>query len=326
MNESQLEILSEIVRAVKAGRRFLVVTHVRPDGDAVGSVLALTFMLRKLGREADAFCADPLPIGYDFLAGAEDIRHDVPDPSSYDVAITVDCGDFQRVGDEFAEAIARIPLLVNIDHHVGKSVFGHINWVQTSASSTCEMLYRLSSMLEVPLDADIASQLYTGILTDTGSFRFSNTNRDVLEIASRLVASGAQPSLIAQYVYDSGQPQRLRLLAKVLASVTFHADDRLAAAELSQRMLAETGTSHLDSEGFINELRSVRPVRLAMLFREGGNGMVHVSLRSKGDVDVAGFAHKYGGGGHRQAAAFRVAGNLEEVRSAFTTEALSYIA
>jgi bifunctional oligoribonuclease and PAP phosphatase NrnA len=323
MNESQT--ISEIVRAVRAGRRFLVITHVKPDGDAVGSVLALTFMLRKLGKEADAFCADPLPVGYDFLAGAEDIRNRVVDPSFYDVAVTVDCGDFQRVGDELAEAVARIPLLINIDHHVGESSFGQISWVQPSASSACEMLYRLCSPLGVPLDPDIATQLYTGILTDTGSFRFSNTNRDVLEIAATLVASGAQPSVIAQYVYDSGQPQRLRLLARVLATVTFHADDRLATAELSQKMLTETGTSHLDSEGFINELRSVRPVMLAMLFREGENGTVHVSMRSKGDVDVARFAQKYGGGGHRLAAAFHVSGGLDAVRSTFTSEALSYI-
>lgn len=323
MNESRT--ISEIVRAVRAGRRFLVITHVRPDGDAVGSVLALTFMLRKLGKEADAFCADPLPIGYDFLAGADDIRHDLSDPALYDVAITVDCGDFQRVGDRLAEAVSRIPLLINIDHHIAESSFGQISWVRPTASSACEMLYRLSSALELELDPDIATQLYTGILTDTGSFRFSNTNRDVLEIAAALVASGAQPPVIAQYVYDSGQPQRLLLLARVLSTVTFHAGDRLATAELSQKMLRETGTSHLDSEGFINELRSVRPVMLAMLFREGENGTVHVSLRSKGEVDVARFAQKHGGGGHRQAAAFHVSGGLDAVRSTFTTEALGYI-
>jgi len=187
------------------------------------------------------------------------------------------------------------------------------------------MLYDLSPAFPVALDDQIATQLYTGLLTDTGSFRFSNTTRRVLEIATALVAAGADPARIAQEVYDSASPQGLKLLARVLSSVVFLSGDRLATMVLTQRMFQETGTSPEDTEGFINYIRSVKPVDLAMLFRQEKNGMVHVSMRSKGRVDVAALARRYGGGGHRHAAAFRVSGSLERLRETFTGVALEYL-
>ncbi len=304
--------MPEVVDAILKGRRFFVATHVRPDGDAVGSLLALTFMLRKLGREADPFCENPAPPGYEFLKGAETIRHEAPELSSYDTAVSLDCGDFQRMGTKLAEAAARIPVLINIDHHISRSPFGQVCWVDTAASSTCEMLYDLSCGLPLALDADIATQLYTGILTDTGSFHYTNTNRKVLEIASALVACGADPAAIAHNIYDSAPPQRLLLLAAVLSTVRFLADNRLATAELSQKMFNDTGTSPADSDSFINELRSVKPVELAMLFREGDDGLIYVSMRSKGRIDVAAFAQKHEGGGASAGGCFQNAGKSRD--------------
>ncbi|MEM5790378.1 MAG: DHHA1 domain-containing protein, partial [Syntrophobacteraceae bacterium] len=174
-------------------------------------------------------------------------------------------------------------------------------------------------------DADLASLLYTGLLTDTGSFRFSNTNRRVLEVASMLVESGADPAHIAQQVYDSASPEKLNLLALVLGSVRFHARARLATAELTRAMLDSTSGSYADSDGFINHLRSVRTVDMAMLMREGDDGLIHVSLRSRNGINVARFAQRFGGGGHRLAAAFRLPGQLESVRSRLIGEAEAYI-
>ncbi|NSW86048.1 MAG: bifunctional oligoribonuclease/PAP phosphatase NrnA [Syntrophobacteraceae bacterium] len=325
MNEPENHNLNGIAAAIRQNRRFLVATHVRPDGDALGSLLGLTSILRKAGKEADPYCRDSLPPGYEFLDGADSVRHVCHDSSRYDAAILVDCGDFERVGTELADSIRPVPLLMNIDHHIADSPFGDLFWVETRASSTCEMLYRLSSSLGVPLDPAIATHLYTGVLTDTGSFRFANTSRSVLEIAADLVGAGARPAFIAQQVYDSASPRRLQLLARVLSTVSFLAEDRIATAELSQRMFEETATSPMDSEGFINELRSVKTVQMAILFREESNGMVHVSLRSKGNIDVASLAHKHGGGGHRQAAACRIRGSLHAVRSRFAVEAMSYL-
>jgi phosphoesterase RecJ-like protein len=326
MNElAQGRIIREIVSSIHEHKRFLIASHIRPDGDAVGSALALTFMLRKLGKQADPYCQDPVPPGQEFLPGVDLIRHALPVASSYDAAILVDCGEFSRVGSALSESIRQIPFLINIDHHVSKAPFGNIYWVEPSASSTCEMLYDLSLNLPLSLDPEIASQLYTGLLTDTGSFRFTNTTKRVLEIATSLVSAGAKPAYIAQQVYDSASPQRLRLLARVLATVSFFADDRLATAELSRKMFTETATSAVDSEGFINHLRSIKQVEMAMIFREEKDGPINVSMRSKGSVDVATFAQTYGGGGHRQAAAFRVPGTLETVRAEYTGKALDYL-
>jgi len=326
MNEPQIQNIHRISTAIRQHRRFLVATHVRPDGDAIGSLLALTFMLRKLGKEAASYSQDTVPPGLEFLSGASDILHRLPELSSYEVAIFVDCGELHRAGPVLADSIGVVPTLINIDHHVSRETpFGSYFWVEPSASSTCQMLYDLCADLPVDLDPDIASQLYTGLLTDTGSFRFSNTNRRVLEVAANLVAAGARPDFIAQNVYDSTSPEHLRLLAMVLATSAFFAGDRIATAELTRKMLQETGTTPMDAEGFINHFRSVRSVEMAMLFREEKNGMVHVSMRSKGPVDVATLAQKHGGGGHRHAAAFRASGDLRKLRREFTEEAMRYL-
>jgi bifunctional oligoribonuclease and PAP phosphatase NrnA len=325
MNESPLLLSHDILKVIRKYQRFLVATHVRPDGDAVGSLLGMTHILRKLGKTADPYCQDPVPAAQMFLRGSNEVRHRVGASAHYDAAVLVDCGGLLRVGDTLADSIRRIPILINIDHHMNEAPFGDVFWVNTSASSTCEMLYDICISLPLRLDPDIAAQLYTGLLTDTGSFRFSNTNQRVLEIAADLVAAGAQPAVIAEQVYDSTSPQSVQLLAKVLTSIRFFAAHRLATALLTQQMFEQTGTTPSDSEGFINHLRSIKTVEMAMLFREDKEGVVHVSIRSKGQVDVACFAQLHGGGGHRNAAAFRIRGSLEAVHSRFAQEAVDYL-
>jgi phosphoesterase RecJ-like protein len=256
---------------------------VRPDGDAIGSVLSMTHLLHRLGKKADPYCQDPVPTAYRFLPGAGLIGTRVLQPARYDVAILVDCGDFLRVGTGLAESIGQAPFLISIDHHIAHDSFGNIYWNDTSASSACEMLYGLCLSLPIALDADLATTLYTGLLADSGSFRFSNTNQRVLEMAANLVAAGADPAFIAEQVYDSTSVESLRLLA------------------------------------------TVKAVEMAMLFREGTDGKINVSMRSKGKADVASFAQRQGGGGHRHAAAFEVSGTLPAIRSRFTQEALTYL-
>lgn len=325
MNNGQDRAMRDVAEVVERCDRFVVATHVRPDGDAIGSVLAMTYMLRKLGKTADPYCQDAVPPALAFLPGSSEIRHHLNKPDHYAAAVLVDCGSYLRVGDDLAKSIRAIATVVNIDHHVNDAPFGNPYWVDSTASSTCEMLYRLGAHLRLALDADIATQLYTGLLTDTGSFRFSNTNQTVLQIAASLVAAGAQPAYIAEQIYESASAESMQLLARMLATIDFAADNRLATAELTQQMFKETDTTPVNSEGFINHLRSVKSVELAMLFREDANGKIHVSLRSKGDVDVAAFARRFDGGGHRRAAAFRVAGSLQRTRVEFTRQALAYL-
>jgi phosphoesterase RecJ-like protein len=327
MNRQNHERIPDILEALNSRGRFLIATHVRPDGDAVGSVLAMTFILRHMGKEADPYCQDSIISSHEFLPGSSQIRHKVETPEIYDAAIMVDCGDYHRVGPALEGAILRIPYLINIDHHLNGAPFGDISWVSPVASSTCEMLYDLAESIPMHPDAQIATLLYTGLLTDTGSFRFSNTTERVLEIARHLVQCGAEPSYIAEQVYDSSSPQRIQLLARVLSTVEFHADDQLVTAELTQRMFTETDTTPADTESFINHLRSVRTARMAIIFREEADGVINVSMRSKGSVDVSSMARSFGGGGHYHAAAFRVRGSaLKEARSKFTREALKCLA
>lgn len=325
MSRTSNNALAGILDAIRSHDRFLVATHVRPDGDALGSLLAMVGILRGMGKKADPYSQDPASAAYSFLPGSDALRHTVSDLSSYDAAILVDCGDLHRVGYELEASVRRIPFLINIDHHLNDAPYGDVFWVVPEASSTCEMLYDLAQGIPLALDRNVATFLYTGLMTDTGSFRFSNTTERVLEIARDLVRCGADPSYIAEQVYDSSSPERLKLLTHVLASVRFLSRDRLVTAELSQKMLLDTSTSATDSESFINHLRSVRPVEMAMLFKEEKDGLINVSMRSKGNVDVASFAQRLGGGGHRHAAAFRVRGHLQDVRSQVTQKALEYL-
>ncbi len=326
MSEHDTLKIHEIISAFRNNERFMVATHVRPDGDAIGSLLSTKLILQRLGKKVDVYAQDRFPPEFDFLPDAREVGNKPLDSAGYEVAILVDCGDFDRVGDEFMAFIgAHVPFVINIDHHIPNKPFGNIYWTQPSASSTCEMLFDLCMSLSLAPDTGLASLLYTGIMTDTGSFRFSNTNQRVFEKISILVEAGADPAYIATQVYDSATPGKLKLLAQVLDTVEFHAGSRIATAQLTHSMISGSSASCMDSEGFINHLRSVKSVDLAILFREGGDGLVHVSMRSKEGIDVAKLAQRHGGGGHKQAAACRIQGSLRVIRPMFIGEAVSYI-
>jgi len=304
----------------------MVATHVHPDGDAIGALVAMKLILDRLAKKVDLYAQDPCPPELEFLPHVRDIRSKPLESVDYEVAVLVDCGDFERVGDELAEFIkARAPFLINIDHHIPDKTFGNIYWVEPSASSTCEMLFDLCMGLSLAPGADLASALYTGILTDTGSFRYTNTNRRVFEMVSFLVQMGADPAFIATQVYESATPENLKLLAQVLSTAEFHAGSRIVTAELARSMLPASSSSYMNSETFINHLRTVKSADLVILFRELSNGLIHVSMRSRAGIDVARLARRHGGGGHRQAAACRIAGTIQSVRSMFIDEAIGYI-
>jgi len=304
----------------------MVATHVHPDGDAIGALVGMRLILERLGKKVDMYAQDPCPPEFEFLPQVRAIRNKPLESADYGVAVLLDCGDFERVGEEIFEFInARGLFLINIDHHIPNKAFGNIYWVDPSASSTCEVLFDLCMGLSLTPDADLASALYTGILTDTGSFKYTNTNRRVFEIVSILVQMGADPAYIATQVYESATPESLRLLAKVLSTAEFYANSRIVAAELPLSMLPDSSSSYMNSEGFINHLRTVKSADLAILFRELNNGLIHVSIRSRVGIDVARLAKRHGGGGHKQAAACRIAGTIQSVRSMFIDEAIGYI-
>ncbi|SFN02062.1 DHH family phosphoesterase [Thermodesulforhabdus norvegica] len=305
---------SRVEAELFARERYLLLTHVRPDGDAIGSLLALALALEGMGKSVRPLCKDGVPGYLSFLPGADRVVTILPDNAAYDVVVYLDCGAEDRAGDEFLPARFPDSLIISIDHHLQENPFGHVFWIDSRASSTCEMLYHIFSDCGVSLTPDIATCLYTGISTDTGSFQYSNTNERVLRIAADLAAAGADPYYVSTQVYESASPARLLLLGRVLNTLSYHGGKAVAVARLTQKMIREVGADSDDSEGFVNMLRQVKPVKVAVLIKEDEEGgVVRVSLRSKNSYDVAAFSRCFGGGGHVNAAAFEMRGAIEDV-------------
>jgi len=241
------------------------------------------------------------------------------------VAVVLDCGELDRIGNA-AEALQQVEKIIHIDHHSSSDDFGQLNLVRPECSSTAEILYEIFQAIPASLSSEAAENIYTAILTDTGSFRFANTTARALDIAAEMVALGVTPDKIASEVYDSMSPERLQLLALSLNTLTLRANGRLATMQVSRRMLEETKTSVMDTDGFVNYPRGINTAEMAIFFREMDSGKVNVSLRSRGGLNVAEFARNYEGGGHHNAAAFRAEGSLTEVVEEVLAAAEEFIA
>jgi len=319
--------IKKIAHALTNGTSYLLVTHFHPDGDAIGALLALQAVLKGMGKKVVSFCEDGVPPTFRFLEGSQEVLNDIEHIPQLDAVTLVflDCGSIDRCGKSLTKLLNVANSIINIDHHVQEKPFGDIFWVKSSASSTCEMLFDIFCFMNIPLTPVVSTCLYTGILTDTGSFQFSNTSRRVLEIATSLAGFGADPYKIAQQVFESSSPQKLLLLGKVLDTLRYHRNYSIATARLTKKMFTETGATIHDGEGFVNMLRQVATVQVAVLFREEENGLIHVGLRSKGSIDVAKFARKFGGGGHVNASACRVKGSIEDVEATIVSSLEAYL-
>jgi len=305
-------MFQRVKEAVERGRRFIVATHVDPDGDALGSAFALGLALTQMGKEAAVYLKGTIPYRYRFLPKPPVILDDLP--RGYDVAIVVDCGDLERVGDGF-EALKACDVLINVDHHETNEAFGQLNIVDERASSTAEILYLILGALGVRLSLDMAVNLYTAILTDTGSFRYDCTTRRAFSIAEEMVGLGVRPADVAAEVYESHPKERFLLLCQVLGTLELHRHDKIATAYVTQSMFERTGTNREYTEGFVENIREIRGVEVACLFREIGNGAYKVSMRSKDGVDVAAVARSFGGGGHQRAAGCTIEGDVQAVKN-----------
>lgn len=314
--------MKRIISHLKNSRRLVLATHVNPDGDAIGSLTAMGMALEALGKETTLYCASPIPAVYRFLLGTARITAQFNPSMDFDTAIILDCGDFERVGPAYPD-IKKTVTIINIDHHDTNAGFGDFQIVDTAACATAEILYRLFNALDVAITPDIATSIYTGILTDTGSFRFSNTNRAAFAICEEMVARGMDPYAVAQNVYGTYSLGRIKLLNLALDSIELAADGKVSIMTLTREMLAETRTQPEDIDGLINYARRIEDVKLAVLLQEIENGSqpangkprFHVSLRSDGGVDVAEIAAAFGGGGHKEAAGFNIDSPLAEIRA-----------
>jgi phosphoesterase RecJ-like protein len=307
-------MIKEIIAAISGGEKFLITAHVRLDGDALGSELALYGLLADLGKEAVIVNQDATPGHYRFLPGAEHIVHNLEHPEQYDVGFVLDCSELERVG-KIAADVSKIKTLINIDHHVSNGGFCKLQLLDPKASSTGELLHRLMREMQVPMTKDICTNLYAAILTDTGGFRYSSTRQETLRAAGDLVEGGADPQWISENIYESDPPAKLQLLSRVLETLILDMETRTASLVVTWKHLQDTGATMEQTDGFIDIPRTVKGIDIAMLYTQMGEKQFKLSLRSKGKVNVEKIARKFGGGGHINAAACRIDGDIEAIQA-----------
>lgn len=301
MNRFELERAQAFIRE---GDDFLVVSHVQPDGDAVSSLLATGMLLGALGKTVTLAIADRVPGKLAFLAGSADVRTVSAEETPrrlHSRVIAVDCADYSRMGAA-ANWIGPDARLLNIDHHPTNDGFGDVCLIRPDASATAEILYELISAMGIAWTKELAECIYTGILTDTGGFRYTNTTPASLRIASEMVERGADGSRIAEHLLERMSHAHVLLLKRALATLSFAAGNRISWLTVTRADMAETGAVNEDLEGLVHYPRNIDGVEVGILFKEVDDGKVKVSLRSAGEVDVARFAKSFGGGGHVRAA------------------------
>ncbi|MBU2547772.1 MAG: bifunctional oligoribonuclease/PAP phosphatase NrnA [Proteobacteria bacterium] len=306
--------LEAIARLVREHGRFLIATHVNPDGDAVGSLLGLGRTLEGLGKQVRMYSRGPIPEMYAFLPGTRRVTRDPGRGDDYDVVFLLDCNELERAGRP-VEPVNGAPVLAVLDHHEFEGSLPEYTVVDTNASAAGELVYHLLTVLGADLTPDIAQNLFTAISTDTGSFAFDNTSAMALEVCSALVKAGARPWDIFRQLHYNRSARRLELLGAALAGLELFHEGRLAALTITLEMMERTGTSGPDTDGFVEYPRSVKGVDLAVLFRQEDDGSCHVSLRSLGRVNAAALARSFGGGGHEKAAGFTTRGAIEQIKT-----------
>ena len=305
------QVIDEIGEVMRRGRRFMLTSHRRPDGDSIGSELAIAFMLEQLGKEAIIRNRDPHPSAYQRIPGVDRILvGDCPEGGAFDAVFVIECTEIERPGLSHLDR----SFLINIDHHSKNRMFADLNWVDTDACAVGEMIYRLATQLGLRLTPEIATALYVSIATDTGFFHFSNTNARTFEVCAELAKAGANPAFVADALTDHKRPGQIQLLGRCLSRMELQWDLRVATIALFLSDLAEIQVAEGDTENIINYPRSIDGIDVAVFYKEIAPRDFRVGFRSKTDFDVAALAAEFGGGGHAQASGCSVDGSYEEVR------------
>ncbi len=312
------DIIAEIIAELKRCSHVLISVHKNPDGDALGSQLALMLALERLGKSVTAHNLEPVPEIYRFLPHADAITSGDRVVGAFDALVVMDCDPGRT---HLFNGVYPARTLINIDHHITNQREWPLTWLDPDASATGEMTYLLMKRMGLPIESDIALCLYTAIFTDTGSFRYSNTSPESMRISAELLEAGADPWLVTENVYESCAFNRLKLLGNVLAGMERSEDGRIAWVVITDDLYRKTGTSAEDTENFINFVRSVKGVEVAVLFRQTAEAQYKVSLRSKGRADVSAVAQTFGGGGHKNAAGCVLDGTIEEIQAKVIGEA-----
>ncbi len=296
-------MLDKVLQAIRARHRFVVTSHARPDGDGIGSALACGQILRLMGKDAEVVIYEGIPRIYQNLPFADRAIHAQTVPPN-DAVVLLECDSTRRA---LLEGLDQC-FLINIDHHVSGREFGHINWIDSTVMATAELVYRLARLACVPMDRDIATCLYTALMTDTGSFMFEGTNEHTFTVARELVLAGADPAQCARHIYFGHSTAKMRLLGAALTHL--HREGPLAWIWVTQEQMARYGAIEEDCEGLVNYALSMGDVEVAIFFRELPDRRYRISLRSKGEVNVSTVAEHFGGGGHKCASGFSLEGPL----------------
>lgn len=300
MNKTIENEMKLAVDSILKSENVYIVSHVQPDGDNLGSCLSLALAMKKIKKEVYILKVDETPSDFLFLPGIDMIK-DYEDNDEIDLLIAVDASDIDRLGKN-KNLINSAKTVINIDHHISNTGFGNINVVDSNASATGELIYKLINEIKIDIDEDIATCIYTAISTDTGSFMYDNTTAETHEIASKLIKHGANKEDININIYQNRSLERTQLFIKSLSSLDMYFDDQVAIVKITQDMLKETATTMEDTEGIISFVRDIGPVEVAVLLKETNDEETKVSMRSKRFVDVAKLTSVFNGGGHKKAA------------------------
>jgi phosphoesterase RecJ-like protein len=304
--------IQTILQLIENNQRFLVAAHEGPDGDAMGSTLALANFLTELGKDVVAYNGDGMPKAYTFLPGCKTIQSDLTGQEPFDVGFVLDAGELKRAGSHLRDCCTT---LVNIDHHPHSEDFGEVYYLDTQAAATAVLLHRIMLAGNFSVSMPVATCLYAAILADTGSFRYSNSNAEAFRIAGELVAQGVDTWEVASALYETQPEKRLQLLAQALATLTVSACGRYASVATTLEMMQATDAGPEHTDGFVNYPRSVDGVEVAIYFRQLDGDQFKAGFRSKGRIDVGGLARELNGGGHHNAAGATISGSLDQVQT-----------
>lgn len=319
-----IESLNKAWQELLQGQSYAIACHLRPDGDVLGSALALAHVLESLGRDVVVIAEDGVPENYTFIPGSGKVVTRT-DRRDFDFGILVDSEATKRVGEAAAEVLNSASKKACIDHHVPNGEWGDVRVVDSSASATAVVLYELFSANNIPIDRDCATQLMSALVADTGGFRFGNTNARAFEIAAHLTELGAEPSTIYRMIFDSKPVRAVKLLGRALASLQYDENGRVVWAQITRRDLEELNATDADTDSIVHHVGSVKSAQVAILFRENKPDSVRISLRSRGGYDVDRVARVFGGGGHKAAAGCTVHAPLKEAQKMVVDEVLKWM-
>jgi len=315
------EIIKEIAEKIKKSKKIAITSHLRPDGDSICTSIALSLMFEQLGKEVDLINKDNTPVPFNNFPLSKRIKIGQIKGEDYDLIILLECADVSRSGQEYIDK----NFLINIDHHHSNNYYANLNWVEPKLSAVGEMAFYLGEELEIKFTPEIATYLYAAIASDTGSFQFSNTTAEALEICSKLIRMGANPTEINEILFAQNPPEKIKLLGQVLSTLELSYNGKIAYITMFRKYLEDLNIKELDTEDITTLVRSIRGVEIVVFFKQTGDSKYRVSLRSKGRINAASLAERFGGGGHFHAAGFSISGEYENVVENVISKVIDFI-